>query len=54
MDSHPFMLNQKVNPCWNINYRVGVYAPTGDYEVGRLANAGKFLEYRTNRGLDVF
>lgn len=37
----PLMLNQKINKCWNINYRVGIYAPTGDYEVGRLANTGK-------------
>lgn len=37
----PLMLDQKINACWNINYRLGFYAPTGDYEVGRLANAGK-------------
>jgi len=28
----PLMLNQKINKCWNINYRVEIYAPTGDYE----------------------
>lgn len=37
----PVMLNQKVTPDFNINYRVNFYAPTGDYEVGRLANLGK-------------
>jgi hypothetical protein len=37
----PVMLNQNINPDFNINYRLGVYAPTGRYEVGRLANTGK-------------
>jgi len=37
----PIIFNQKINPCWSINYRVGIYAPTGDYKVGRLANTGK-------------
>ena len=37
----PLMFNQKINPDININYRLGFYAPTGSYEVGRLANAGK-------------
>ncbi len=37
----PLMLNQKVNPNFNVNYRVSLYAPTGGYEVGRLANLGK-------------
>ena len=37
----PLMLNQKVNPDLNLNYRLAIYAPTGDYEVGRLANTGK-------------
>jgi hypothetical protein len=37
----PLMLNQKINPDFNINYRLGVYAPTGRYELGRLANTGK-------------
>ena len=37
----PLMLNQKINPDFNINYRVTFYVPTGSYEVGRLANAGK-------------
>ncbi|MGB6221346.1 SphA family protein [Haloferula sp.] len=37
----PVMLNQNISPDFNINYRLGVYAPTGKYEVGRLANTGK-------------
>jgi hypothetical protein len=37
----PLMLNYNVNPDFNLNVRVGAYAPTGNYEVGRLANTGK-------------
>jgi hypothetical protein len=37
----PLMLNYHVNPDLNVNFRVGFYAPTGSYEVGRLANTGK-------------
>ncbi len=37
----PFMMNYNVNPDINVNYRVTLYAPTGSYEVGRLANTGK-------------
>jgi hypothetical protein len=37
----PLMLNQNLSPDFNINYRVAFYAPTGSYEVGRLANPGK-------------
>ncbi len=37
----PIMFNYKVNRDFNINTRVAFYAPTGDYEVGRLANTGK-------------
>lgn len=37
----PLMLNQNISPDFNINYRIGAYAPTGSYEVGRLANTGK-------------
>jgi len=37
----PLMLNYNVNPDFNVNFRAGIYAPTGDYEVGRLANTGK-------------
>jgi len=37
----PLMLNHKFSPDFSINYRLTIYAPTGSYEVGRLANAGK-------------
>ncbi len=37
----PAMFNYNVNPDFNINMRVMVYVPSGDYEVGRLANTGK-------------
>ncbi len=37
----PLMLNYSVDPDFNVNFRVVAYAPTGDYEVGRLANTGK-------------
>lgn len=37
----PLMLNYNVNPDLNVNFRVAGYAPTGNYEVGRLANTGK-------------
>lgn len=37
----PLMLNQNINPDFNINYRLAFYAPSGSYEVGRLSNTGK-------------
>jgi len=37
----PLMLNYNVHPDFNVNFRVGIYAPTGNYEVGRLANTSK-------------
>jgi hypothetical protein len=37
----PLMLNYNVDRDFNVNFRVAAYAPTGDYEVGRLANTGK-------------
>ena len=37
----PLMLNYNIHPDFNLNFRVGAYAPTGSYEVGRLANTGK-------------
>jgi len=37
----PIMLNQNINPDVNINYRVSIYAPTGDYTLGNLANISK-------------
>jgi hypothetical protein len=37
----PLMLNYNVNPDLNVNMRLSLYAPTGSYQVGRLANTGK-------------
>lgn len=37
----PLMLNYAVNKDFSINGRLSIYLPTGDYEAGRLANAGK-------------
>jgi len=37
----PLMLNYNLDPDFNVNFRLGIYAPTGDYKVGRLANTGK-------------
>lgn len=37
----PIMFNQKINKNLNANYRLAIYTPTGDYEVGELANTGK-------------
>jgi hypothetical protein len=37
----PLMFNYNVNPDFNINMRLTFYAPTGSFEVGRLANTGK-------------
>ncbi len=37
----PLMLNYQFSDDFNANGRVNVYAPTGSYEVGRLANLGK-------------
>lgn len=37
----PFMLNYNVNKDLNINTRLGLYAPTGSYELGRFINNGK-------------
>jgi hypothetical protein len=37
----PLMFNYNINKDLNTNYRLTIYAPTGDYEVGRLANLGK-------------
>lgn len=51
----PVMLNQRISPDLNFNYRLTVYAPTGDYEVGRLANAGKnFWTYSPTVGVVYF
>ena len=37
----PLMVNYKATDDFSVNFRVAAYAPTGDYEVGRLANPGK-------------
>jgi hypothetical protein len=37
----PLMLNYNADPDFNVEFRLTAYAPTGDYEVGRLANTGK-------------
>jgi len=37
----PLMLNYTVSRDVHLDFRTGVYAPTGDYEIGRLANTGK-------------
>lgn len=37
----PVMLNYNVSDALNVNFRLGIYAPTGDYEKGKLANEGK-------------
>jgi hypothetical protein len=51
----PLMLNRRVNPDFNVNFRVGAYAPTGRYEAGRLANTGKnFWTIEPTLGLMYF
>ena len=37
----PLMFDYNINKNLNTNFRLGIYAPTGSYEVGRLANTGK-------------
>ncbi|GAB5449816.1 MAG: transporter [Halioglobus sp.] len=37
----PLMLNYKASAALNYNFRVGLYAPTGEYQTGKLANTGK-------------
>ncbi|WP_415407940.1 transporter [Sulfurovum sp. CS9] len=37
----PLMLNYNVSKDLNINTRIGIYAPTGSYELGRFINNGK-------------
>jgi hypothetical protein len=51
----PLMLNYNVNSNLNVSFRTGIYAPTGDYEVGRLANTGKnFWTFEPTLGLMYF
>jgi hypothetical protein len=37
----PFMLGWTNGPNWKYDVRLAVYAPSGDYKTGRLANVGK-------------
>jgi hypothetical protein len=37
----PVMFNYNINPNLNFNMRLSLYAPTGSYKAGRLANTGK-------------
>lgn len=51
----PLMLNYKASDDFNVNFRFGVYAPTGEYEVGRLANPGKnYWSFEPTLGLMYF
>ena len=51
----PLMLNYSISSNLNVNFRAGIYAPTGDYEVGRLANTGKnFWTFEPTLGLMYF
>ena len=51
----PLMLNYNISSNLNLNFRTGIYAPTGDYEVGRLANTGKnFWTFEPTLGLMYF
>lgn len=48
----PLMFNYKANANLNINLRLAVYAPTGSYELGRLANTGKnYWSYEPDVGV---
>ena len=37
----PAMFNYHISPDLNANFRLGLYAPTGSYQAGELANTGK-------------
>lgn len=48
----PLMLNYKFTDDFSANFRLGIYAPTGDFETGRLANTGKnFWTFEPTVGL---
>jgi hypothetical protein len=50
----PLMLNYNVSPDINWNFRFSIFAPTGSYGTGRLANHGQeFLDVRADRGIYV-
>ena len=36
----PILMAWKPNSCWQIDAALPIYAPTGDYDAGRLANPG--------------
>lgn len=62
----PLMLNYNVSQALNYNFRIGLYAPSGDYKAGKLANQGKnfwsieptaamvYLNPKTGRELSAF
>ena len=51
----PLMMNYTVNPNFNVNGRVAIYLPTGNYAVGRLANTGKnYTTTEPELGLQYF
>jgi hypothetical protein len=51
----PLMLNYNINSNLNVNFRTGIYAPTGDDELGRLANTSKnFWTFEPTLGLMYF
>lgn len=51
----PLMFNYKQSDSLNFNARLAIYAPTGEYEVGRLANTGKnFWTYEPTVGAAYF
>ncbi len=51
----PLMFNYQFSDDFNLNGRFGIYAPTGEYEVGQLANAGKnYWSYEPTIGLMYF
>ncbi len=51
----PLMLNYRFSDDFSANFRVGIYAPTGDYEAGQLANAGKnYWTFEPTVGLMYF
>ena len=51
----PVQLNYAVCRDFHLDFRFGIYAPTGDYEVGRLANTSKnFWTFEPTLGLLYF
>jgi hypothetical protein len=51
----PVMLSYTINPDLHLDFRTGIYAPTGSYQLGRLANTGKnFWTFEPTVGLAYF